>query len=130
MRGEEARVVVQDAGVGGDAEVDPVAHQVAVVVGRLGGVADLGVALVVAAAGAQVADAAGFAAGAAAVQACLDEFGQARFVDAVVDVAEQRHVGAGKALAQVDATLVIHRQQADAGAAGQQLLVAFVHVGE
>ena len=85
MCGEKAGILGDDARVGLDAEVDPVAQQLAVVVGRRGGVAVLRVALVVAAAGAEVADAAGRAAGAAAVEAAPEEGAEAGAVDILVN---------------------------------------------
>ena len=66
---DERRVLGHDPGVNLDAEVDPVTHQFAVVISRVRRIAIAGVTLVVAAAGAQIADLAVIAARVAAVQA-------------------------------------------------------------
>ena len=50
---EEAGIAGRDRGIDLDAEIDPVAHQLAIVGGRVHRIAIAGIALVVAAAGAQ-----------------------------------------------------------------------------
>ncbi|KAF1855016.1 hypothetical protein Lal_00008416 [Lupinus albus] len=127
---DEGRVGGHDPAVDLDAEVHPVAHQVAVVVGRVGGVAVTGVALVVAAAGAEVADAAGVAAGALAVQALGEEVVELGLLHPAVHVAEGGQAGAGKAVAEVEPAFVVHGQHLQAGATGQRLLLPLVDVGD
>src|SRR5262245_15193952 len=73
MAVDESGVVGHDPAVDLDAEVDPVPHQFAVVIGGVCRIAVAGVALVVAAAGAEVADTAGIAAGVGAIQALREE---------------------------------------------------------
>ena len=65
----------------------------------------------------------------AAVLRFLEERGEPRLVDAGLDVAEGRQRRPGEAVAEVQAALVVDRQHAEPGAAGQRLARAFVQVG-
>src|SRR5690554_232172 len=66
MASNEIRIAAHDPGVDFDTEIHPVAQQVAVVIVGVLGIAITGVALVIAASRAQIADPTGLAAGVAA----------------------------------------------------------------
>ncbi|MCY1546176.1 hypothetical protein D9M68_821600 [compost metagenome] len=88
------------------------------------------VALVVAAARAEVADAAAVAAGVRAVQALGEEVVELDLLHAAVHVAEGRQGRAGEAVAEVQLALVVDCQHLQPGAARQGLLVPLVDVGD
>ncbi|GHU26229.1 hypothetical protein FACS189488_14320 [Betaproteobacteria bacterium] len=104
--------------------------KVAVVVDGVARVAVAGIALVIAAAGTQIADAAGGAARAFALEPDAQEFAEGVALDAVLDVAEGGQVGAGEAVAKVELALVVDGQHLQARATGQQLFVPFVQIGD
>ena len=78
---EKIRVGGNDAGIHADAEIDPVAHDFAVVINGMQRIFETRVGFVIAAAGAKIADAAGGAAPAVAVRRLAQKRAQALLVD-------------------------------------------------
>src|SRR5580765_6662457 len=104
---EEARVPLRDPPVHPDAEVDPVAQQIAVVGDGGVRIAVTRVGFVVAAAGAEVADAAGLARASAAVLRGVEKRAEPLAVDPVFHVAEARQRRSREPVAEVEAALAI-----------------------
>jgi len=74
---KKARILYHDAGVRLDSEIDPVAQQVAIVVGGYGRITVFCVTFVITTARTDIADTAGFTAGIASVQTGFNKLGQA-----------------------------------------------------
>jgi len=110
---KESRSAGDQLAIDADAEIHPVAHEVAIVVGRLHRIREMGVTLVVAATRADVADAAGGAALVGAIRPVFDETGELLLFDAAVDRAIGLHVGSGEPMAEIETALVINRQHAE-----------------
>ena len=88
-----------DAAVDFNAEVDPIPHQVTIVVSRVCRVAITSIALVIAAPGAEITDSAGGATSIGSIQALGEEITQFCLLNAAVAyVPKRRHVRACEAV--------------------------------